>query len=216
MNTIEIIDKIRFNRKGVECKDASGKWVKAHYRQGDLDGACGVYSLTMALLILGYLSAEEVSIDNDSLDHRKTRDRFLSYFYEQQGFIRKGYSSICLRRDISILCPELLIKRHNPEDPDKTVERIYEYLSQDLPVIISTRFPNGGHFLVAIGAEIDSDDKITKILCLDPGSPLPKYAPWNCCITTGSVRGHYPFWCISEDISYKVIIDDLIVINYYA
>lgn len=214
MNTIEIIDKIRFNRKGVECKDASGKWVKAHYRQGELDGACGVYSLTMALLILGYLSAEEVSIENDTLDHRKTRDRFLSHFYEQQGLIRKGYSSICLRRDIDLLCPDLSVKRHNPENPDKTIERIYEYLSQDLPVIISTRFPEGGHFLVAIGAEIDKDNNIIKILCLDPSSPLPQYAPWNCCITTESNRGKYPFWCISEDNSYKVIIDDLIVMCY--
>lgn len=214
MITIEIIDKVRFNRNGVECKDASGKWIRAHYRQGDLDGACGVYSLTMTLLILGYLSEEEVSIENDTLDLRKTRDRFLSHFYEQQGFIRKGYTSICLRRDISRLCPELYVKRYNPENPSKTIERIYQYLSRNLPVIISTRFSDGGHFLVAIGAEFDSDNKIKKILCLDPGSPLPKYAPWNCCITTEHCRGKYPYWCISEDNCYKVIIDDLIVIDY--
>ena len=214
MNTIEIIDKIRFNHNGVECKDATGKWVKAHYRQGELDGACGVYSLTMALLILGYLSAEEVSIENDTLDHRKTRDRFLSHFYERQGLLRKGYSSRCLRRDICLLCPDLFVKRHDPEDIDKTIEHIYEYLSQDLPVIISTQFQDGGHLLVAVGAEINQDNDIVKILCLDPGSSSPKYSPWNCCITTEKNRGKYPSWCISEDNKYKVIIDDLIVIDY--
>lgn len=199
MNIIEIIDKIRFNRNGVECKDATGKWIKAHYRQGELDGACGVYSLTMVLLILGYLSEEEVNVENDTLDHRRTRDRFLSHFYEQQGLIRKGNSSVCLRRDISLLCPDLSVKRHSFENSSKTIERIYLYLSQNLPVIVSTRFSEGGHFLVAIGTEIDQDNNIKKILCLDPGNPLPKYAPWNCYITTESCRGKYPYWCISQD-----------------
>lgn len=99
--------------------------------------------------------------------------------------------------------------RHNSAVFRKTIELIYEYLSQDLPVIISTRFSDGGHFLVTIGAEIDKDNNTIKILCLDSGSPLPKYAPWNCCTITESNRGKYPFWCISEDKSNKVIIDDL-------
>ena len=223
MKTIEYIDKIRVTQRGVECKDALGKWVKAHYRQGDLDGACGVYSLTMVLLILGYLSEDEVNIDNDRLDLRKNRDRFLSRFYEEQGLIRAGYSSIVLRKDIARLCPEIDVKRRNPKDCDKAVEKIYEYLRKNLPVIISTEFKDGkddegndkigGHYLVAIGAEVENEI-ITKILCLDPGSPSTKIAPWNCVITTDSIRSDFPYWCISEDSSYKVKIDDLIIMQY--
>ena len=214
MKTIQYIENIRFNQKGIECKDASGKWVKVHYRQGDLDGACGVYSLTMALLILGYLSEKEVSIENDRLDLRKNRDRFLSRFYEEQGFLRSGYSSIVLRRDIKQLCPEIEVVRKNPKDCEKAVEKISEYLSDNLPVIISTKFKEDGHYLVAIGQEIDENSKISKIFCLDPGSPTPIYAPWNCFITTCSSKSEFPYWCVSEDNSYKVMIDDLIVIKY--
>lgn len=212
MKTIQYINKIKFSHKGVECRDLIGEWISVHLRQGDLDGACGVYSLTMVLLMLGYLSAYEISVDNDKLDLRMNRGRFLSRFYEEQGLLRSGYSSICLRKDIARLCPDLDVIRKNPKDCDKAIEKIYEYLHQNIPVIISTQYNGGGHFLVAIGAEV-SDKKIEKIFCLDPGSNAPQISPWNCYITTGSKSGEYPYWCVSENLKYKVRVDDLIVIT---
>lgn len=128
----------------------------------------------MTLLILGYLSAFEISVDNDKLDLRMNRGRLLSRFYEEQGLLRSGYSSICLRKDIARLCPDLDVIRKNPRDYDKAIEKIF---------------------------------------CLDPGSNAPQISPWNCYISTGSKNGEYPFWCVSENLKYKVRVDDLIVIN---
>lgn len=47
MATIQIIDSIRLNRIGLQTKGANGKWVNIHKQQGDLDGACSIYSLIM-------------------------------------------------------------------------------------------------------------------------------------------------------------------------
>jgi len=56
MSSIKVINTIRLCSKGVLAKDANGKYVKLHKRQGDMDGACSVYSLAMALLCLGVVT----------------------------------------------------------------------------------------------------------------------------------------------------------------
>ena len=50
MSSIKVINTIRLCSKGVVAKDANGKYVKLHKRQGDMDGACSVYSLAMKRL----------------------------------------------------------------------------------------------------------------------------------------------------------------------
>lgn len=55
MTTIQIIDRIRLNRTGLQTKDADGRWVNVHKQQGDLDGACSIYSLVMAMLCQGMI-----------------------------------------------------------------------------------------------------------------------------------------------------------------
>lgn len=41
MSSIKVINTIRLCSKGVLAKDANGKYVKLHKRQGDMDGAEG-------------------------------------------------------------------------------------------------------------------------------------------------------------------------------
>ena len=85
------------------------------------------------------------------------------------------------------------------------------------PVIISIAFPDeeekeGAHALLAIGVEVDSNETITKILCLDPGCPSPKISSWNCFIDVSKEnKSDYPFYCVSEDGHYKVRLDDMLI-----
>ena len=64
MSSIKVINTIRLCSKGVLAKDANGKYVKLHKRQGDMDGACSVYSLAMALLCLGVVTEDDLNIYN--------------------------------------------------------------------------------------------------------------------------------------------------------
>ena len=64
MSDIHIIDSIRLNHKGLCILDENRKWVKLHKQQGDLDGACAIYSLVMAMLCKGLLTDDDTKVYN--------------------------------------------------------------------------------------------------------------------------------------------------------
>ena len=180
MAAIQVIKSIRLDSKGVRVKDANGKVVPLHKRQGDMDGACAVYSLAMAMLCMGVVTSEDLQIYN-SADKRTRKGKLLSHFLEEQGLVRKGYSFVTMAREIKESNYNINAIRKNPKEYVDAVNEIADFLDKDNPVIISTEFGNGAHALLAIGYETeDNDDKITKILCLDP-----------------SGRGHCPKFCVN-------------------
>ena len=99
MAAIKVIKSIRLDSKGVRVKDANGSIVPLHKRQGDMDGACAVYSLAMAMLCLGVVTNEDLQIYN-SADKRTRKGKLLSHFLEEQGLVRNGYSFVAMAREI--------------------------------------------------------------------------------------------------------------------
>ena len=79
MSSIKVINTIRLCSKGVLAKDANGKYVKLHKRQGDMDGACSVYSLAMALLCLGVVTEDDLNIYNKPDRTRLGKERILLF-----------------------------------------------------------------------------------------------------------------------------------------
>ena len=59
MKYFKVVDYLLLKNGELLCKKPSGRSMqKAHFRQGDLDGACGVYSIAMLLNIIGVFEAE--------------------------------------------------------------------------------------------------------------------------------------------------------------
>ena len=58
-------------------------------------------------------------------------------------------------------------------------------------------------------------DKITKILCLDPGEEAPKYSCWNCIIDVShkNEKSEYPYVCITRTQAYRVTLGDILMIK---
>lgn len=215
MKTIEIIEPLKLGRKGLLARDNSGKWVQIHHKQGDMDGACAVYCLMMDLLILGYISEEDVCIYNTA-DRRSKRGKFISHFLEEQGLIRTGYTYSALAKELRFLCgDDLKVQRKNPRKTDDRLILIADSIETDLPVIISVDFENGGgHALLAVGVELGPNQDIRKILCLDPGATSPEYAEWNCFIDVSKDNGKdFPFWYVTEKGYHKVMLGDMISIE---
>lgn len=53
MKQFKVIDQLCLKEGKLKCKKPSNRsFQKAHFKQGDLDGACGAYSVSMALNIL--------------------------------------------------------------------------------------------------------------------------------------------------------------------
>lgn len=214
MAAIKVIKSIRLDSKGVRVKDANGSIVPLHKRQGDMDGACAVYSLAMAMLCMGVVTNEDLQIYNCA-DKRTRKGKFLSHFLEEQGLVRNSYSFVTMAKEIRASNFNINAIRKNPKEYADVINEIADFLDEDNPVIISTEFGNGAHALLAIGYETeDNDDKITKILCLDPSEEAPLYTYWNCIIDVSRTGGklEYPFVYITSTQSYKVALGDILVL----
>lgn len=214
MAAIKVIKSIRLDSKGVRVKDANGSIVPLHKRQGDMDGACAVYSLAMAMLCMGVVTNEDLQIYN-CVDKRTRKGKLLSHFLEEQGLVRNGYSFVTMAKEIRASNFNINAIRKNPKEYADVINEIADFLDEDNPVIISTEFGNGAHALLAIGYETeDNDDKITKILCLDPSEEAPLYTYWNCIIDVSRTGGklEYPFVYITSTQSYKVALGDILVL----
>lgn len=214
MAAIKVIKSIRLDSKGVRVKDANGSIVPLHKRQGDMDGACVVYSLAMAMLCMGVVTNEDLQIYNCA-DKRTRKGKLLSHFLEEQGLVRNGYSFVTMAKEIRASNFNINAIRKNPKEYADVINEIADFLDEDNPVIISTEFGNGAHALLAIGYETeDNDDKITKILCLDPSEEAPLYTYWNCIIDVSRTGGklEYPFVYITSTQSYKVALGDILVL----
>ena len=214
MAAIKVIKSIRLDSKGVRVKDANGSIVPLHKRQGDMDGACAVYSLAMAMLCMGVATNEDLQIYNCA-DKRTRKGKLLSHFLEEQGLVRNGYSFVTMAKEIRASNFNINAIRKNPKEYADVINEIADFLDEDNPVIISTEFGNGAHALLAIGYETeDNDDKITKILCLDPSEEAPLYTYWNCIIDVSRTGGklEYPFVYITSTQSYKVALGDILVL----
>ena len=214
MAAIKVIKSIRLDSKGVRVKDANGSIVPLHKRQGDMDGACAVYSLAMAMLCMGVVTNEDLQIYNCA-DKRTRKGKLLSHFLEEQGLVRNGYSFVTMAKEIRASNFNINAIRKNPKEYADVINEIADFLDEDNPVIISTEFGNGAHALLAIGYETeDKDDKITKILCLDPSEEAPLYTYWNCIIDVSRTGGklEYPFVYITSTQSYKVALGDILVL----
>ena len=213
MADIHIIESIRLNHQGLRVLDENRRWVSLHKRQGDLDGACAVYSLVMAMLCKGLLTDDDTQVYNHP-DRRSDKGKFLYHFFNERGMIRDGYSYKALAKEINESSFGVKATRKSPKSLKNKIELISDYIYNDTPVIISVMFDGGAHALLAVGIEVDSKRMINKILCLDPGYPSPKYSSWNCFIDVSKeTKSDYPFTCVSEQSYYKVKLDDVLIID---
>ena len=215
MSSIKVIDSIRISPKGVLVKDANGKYVILYRRQGHMDGACAVYSLSMALLCIGAITEEDLDIFYKP-DRRTPKGKFLSHFLDEQGMVRSGYSYSTLAKEINKQSFGIIATRKNPRDKKKLIETIADILDEDKPVIISTEFTNGAHAMLAVGYEFcDKNGAIMKILCLDPGEEEPSFSSWNCIIDVSHIhsKSEFPFDNITKSQSYKVALGEFLIIE---
>ena len=90
MKQFKVIDQLNLVDGVLMCKKPSKRsWQKAHFKQGDLDGACGVYSIAMSLNILGVFKADDFNSDPDDVDNRKGKYRLINALNEY-GLYRRG------------------------------------------------------------------------------------------------------------------------------
>lgn len=184
MRSINIIDNLYLDAEGVKVKMRNGKLQKVHLRQGNLDGACAVYSTVMVLIMIGAVRYKDIMLGSKKKDGRTGIERFKKEFFELKGLHRDGntiiddeYDSIklMLKRSFSRYVSTRDVPFENDEDMIKQIE---EHISTNSPLLISYTFSGGAHAVVAVGMEYENK-KPERILCLDPGYATPTNTYWN-------------------------------------
>lgn len=215
MANIYIIDNIRLNKQGLQTKGANGSWIALHCQQGRLDGACAVYSCIMALLCIGYLDENDIEIMTKP-DRRTKKGKFLYHLFEQQGLIRDGYDLKKMTKEMQSALPDYVVTYNRGET---TLEDIKKSLDNGLPVILGLTNSNKefSHAIVAMGMEYEGegdDERILRIMCLDPSCNISKTSYWNCVVNVNrNSSSEHPYWYITDNDSFKVNIDDVITIE---
>lgn len=188
----------------------NGERVTLHHQQGDIDGACSIYSLVMCLL-------HENIVDNISAKGRSNGDRLLREMFDNYGLIRPGFYFKDLKAIIDKYKKKSWYVNLYEATPKKCVDGICNSIDDKYTPIIGIDYCgcSNGHALLAVAYEYDEEtNKPLKIYCLDPGSPTPITSIWNSYIDVSDLRK--PSTYVTSNNKYypaKVRIKDYLLIQ---
>lgn len=201
---IHIIPSLKITSKGLT---SGGQ--KILLSQGDMDGACTIYSLMMALQILRLTTRSDATDIWKRIKGSTSKGKLIRAFMEKEGFARGGL-------EIEKVCDTL-----NSCMGSKIIGTYYDLGKEDRDTIIKQEIDNGipiligisynsksGHALTAIGYEDNSKGILEKLFCLDPLSPKTDIGYWNAVISLNESTGKYKDFYYPQD--HKVVLDECI------
>lgn len=176
-----------------------------HLRQGEMDGACGHYSFMMIMLMFGEFKRRQVyKLLRKDLD----ADTQIAVFSER---IRKiGFFDGTYINDIKKILKPLLHKYvlDDCEGNGPEIKQfILEKLQNDCPVMVALDFPDGAHWVVAVGIDQvgeGSESEPYRFLLLDPSATNPVFGFWNGAVSfNAETKGRYPYtwWTETETLN---------------
>ena len=213
MKTYKVIDQLELKDGKLMCKKPSGRsWQKAHYKQGDLDGACGAYSVSMALNILGVFEADDIYSDSDSADNRFAERRLIKALNEF-GLFRDGLTSEQITEVLTKHFSKMVYSDSFTKKEHDLKNLIVAELEKNNPVILRLAYnKDDGHWVVVVGYE-QICKNVTSFLILDPGNVSPSLAKWNSILDLEKLtKKIYGYKYYAGDTSY-VDFDEVVIIN---
>ena len=175
MAEIRIIDKVRLSQDGLVV---SGTKQPAHLRQGELDGACAVYSMMMCLVIERIIKRNIITNVPQDLRRNTSDGRLVNHFLEKQGMVVNGYELKVLQEELqSAFKKKVDTVYYHREDTD-AIDEIINCIDDNHPIeICFSRKRNYGHAIVVIGYQKVNNN--IRLYCLDPGYPIDECQLWN-------------------------------------
>lgn len=175
-----VINQLEMKDGILSCKRPSGHATQnAHYRQGELDGACGVYSIAMVLNILGVFESDNLGTDA-KLDRRTSEWKLIKSLNEY-GLYRKGLTSEQIEQILDdnyakYVMTQVFTKKNGTD----LIEATKLAVDQNVPIILGISYNHkDGHWIVAVGYAMDENNNLTALLTLDPGTDAPHCCLWN-------------------------------------
>lgn len=193
------------------------------FRQGDLDGACVIYSLMMGLNLCGYVDDETSFADEPD---RRTQLGKLYKQFEDYPALFSGGACITDLQEVVDKAYGRKIKTEFYEGKNKgIIDFTVGHLYDGHPVILGMRMNNGaGHAIIACGLEFEHADEDFpdgdghlpaphKILSLDPnGCQMLSFHLWNSFILHKPQKGTYPYLFVGGYGTSKVKFDEALAL----
>jgi hypothetical protein len=177
-----------------------------HLRQGEMDGACGHYSMMMALIMLGLYRREDAS---DLLDFGHDSDTPQGKF--GQRIKKRGFFEGTATKDIQKIIGDTFksdLKVTSMEGTGVEIRNFVESnIKKDNPVMLAFQYKGGAHWVVVVGLDFcgeDDNKELYRFLVLDPGGSNPKFSLWNGVVSVKSEPGPYPYKWWTDNDNYNV------------
>ncbi|WP_044264280.1 cysteine peptidase family C39 domain-containing protein [Bacteroides timonensis] len=199
---IKIIEALFLTEKGCCIKNRTDNPI--HIKQGDIDGACSVYSLMMYLMILKVIKRNQLDDLYDTLKKTPEVENLFCNFFDKYGLVRNGFyfsqlEKMLNRKTIESISAESFDDESKEYLKDGFIEQIQNTIDLDSPIMLGIDYKGGGaHAVLAIGYE-KNEDGIFNIFCLDPGYDCNPTSYWNMVIALNSFRGVYKHQCLTSN-----------------
>lgn len=216
MRTLKIIDCLYLNEDGVRVRAKNGRFQQVHLRQGELDGACAVYSAFMALICIGVVKYNDIAVYGNTYDKRCSIERLKKELFELKGLHRDGNDFSGIKQNLEKgYRKHISVEHYENSDEQEILEIINKTIQEDIPVVISCMFSGGAHAMLAVGMEYDDKGNSSKILCLDPDTTAPNINYFNCVIDLFKSDGKYQHYYFNtkDNSRSRVKLDEILVIS---
>jgi hypothetical protein len=153
---IKIIKDLDITASGVSVFNR--KWQPVHLQQGEMDGACAVYSMMMNLLILKVLTRNQVVNLKTTFKGNTAKGRLFKEFFVTEGLCRDGFYFSEIKEKLSHsfakeVTSSPLQYTASLSDQTSFVEELRTAIDSDTPLITALSFKGGAHAVLAIGYE---------------------------------------------------------------
>ena len=193
------------------------KWQPVHLQQGDMDGACAVYSMMMNLIALKVFTRNQVTNLNTSFKGNTSKGRLFKEFFVMEGLCRGGFYFSEIKEKLShSFAKEVMssVRQYATSVSDQAsyVEELKIAIDDNLPLVTAITFRGGAHAILAIGYE-EQEGIIRKVFCLDSGYSINPTSFWNGVIILNEGKGKYCHQYITDKDDYNVFVNESLKIK---
>ena len=217
----KFIDNLYYDGVYIRAKEKDGDLCKVFLKQGQLDGACVIYSLMMMLIFQQKLNRKDLrgkAIDSKDYFVKSIQRHFLNYGLK--GGSRGGHYmgdvskklNLCLKSNLSEYYT-IRKRTWNTVTRQELHKKIRAQLDLGKPVMIGHRGAKGaGHAVVAIGYQMEGRKKM-RLFCLDPSGNSPYMQLWNNVIDVIYLNDEDKLTDLDYYFGDLITVDEILIIN---
>jgi hypothetical protein len=155
---IMVISPIDTTNEGPKVPEGGKGWQPVHLRQGTMDGACGLYSLMMGLIICGVVRYDDARAFY-TFKPDTNIGRLFEYFGKLGPLMKQGTNLDQMVTAVDEYCPGQIDYFGQVGKGQDLIEFIDPNIIRNHPVLLLIDVEGVGHWVLVIGRECEKRGK---------------------------------------------------------